>query len=212
MNMSKFGLAIASGLVAALLMACSPLSKPTTPTATTSVTPTATASATAATTQTTSSPSLAVCGTYTNHLYEVCVAYVWNDAHWSLQPYYKYVHSGSLLSFLKDRLALKYHDAALQAIQQRTASWPHGTNTVDGPDITILTARSRLACDRAVLTTRENWTVRASDDTVLYQEHQQPHTVILRRIPDKRFEYDGHVLHQWVVYALYDGEQNLPVC
>lgn len=200
MNIRKFGLAIVSAFVVALLMACSPSSN------------TATASATAIPTQTTSSQSLGVCGTYQNHLYEVCAAYVWNDAHWSLQPYYKYTHSDSLLGFLKDRLALKYHDEALQAIQQRTASWPRGTNTVDGPDITILTARSSLVCDKAVLTTRESWMVRAPNGTVLYQENQQLHTIVLHRIPDKRFQYDGYVLHQWAVYAIYNGEQNLPVC
>lgn len=211
--MHKFGLAIVSGCAAVLLMACTPLSQPTPPPATTSVAPTA--SATAATTQPTSSPSLqslGVCGTYQDHLYEVCAAYIWNDAHLSLQPYYKYVHSDSLLSFLKDRLALKYHEQALQVVQQRTASWPSGTNTVDGPDITIVTARSSLACDKAVLTTRENWTVRAPNGTVLYQENGQPHTVVLHRIPDERFRYGDFVLHQWAVYALYDGEQNLPVC
>lgn len=208
MNIRKFGLAITSVLVAALLMACSPLSQPATVTASA----TASASATATATQSASSQGLAVCGTYKDHLYEACAAYVWNDAHLSLQPYYKYVHSDSPFSFLNGRLELKYHDQALQIVQQRTASWPQGTNTVDGPEITIVTARSSLTCDKAVLTTREDWTVRAPNGTVLYQENQQPHTIVLHRIPDERFRYDGYVLHQWAVYAIYDGEQNLSVC
>jgi hypothetical protein len=211
MNVRKFGLAITSVIVAALLMACSPLSQPATPTATAAATATATATPTA-TTATQVAGSVSVCGTYENHLYEACTAYVWNDAHFSLQPYYKYVHSDSPFSFLKNRLAIKYHDQALQVVQQRVAGWPKGTNTVHGPEITIVTARSSLTCDRAVLTTREDWTVYAPDGTVLYQENQQPHTVVLHRIPDQRFEYDGHVLHQWAVYAIYDGEQNLSVC
>lgn len=216
MNARMFKVAIISTFVVLAAIACSPLSGTPTPTSTTPATvvttPAATTSATATATQTTSSPSLGVCGTYQNHLYEACVAYVWNDAHWSLQPYYKYVHSDSLFRSLKDRLALKYHDQALQIIQQRATNWPLGTNTVDGPDITILTARSSLECNKAVLTTREDWTVRDSNDKVLYQENGQAHTVVLHRIPDERFEFDGHVLHQWTVYAIYDGEQNLSVC
>jgi len=205
MNIRKFGLAIASSFVVALLMACSPLSQPAIPTATATATPTTTATTQAAS-------SLDICGTYKDHLYEACAAYVWNDAHFSLQPYYKYVHSDSPLSFLRDRLAIKYHDQALQVIQQRTAGWPQGTNTVHGPDITIVTARSSLTCDKAVLTTHEDWTVYAPNGTVLYQENQQPHTIVLHRIPDQRFQYDGYILHQWAVYAIYDGEQNLSVC
>ena len=218
MNVRKFGLVIVSAIVAVLLTACSPLSQPAIPTAAASATATVTTAAATATATPSAAPTasssqvLDICGVYKDYLYEACTAYVWNDAHFSLQPYYKYVHSGSPLNFLKDRLALKYFDQALQVVQQRTAGWPQGTNTVEGPDITIVTARSSLACDKAVLTTREDWTVRAPNGTVLYQENQQPHTIVLHRIPDQRFQYDGHVLHQWAVYAIYDGEQNLPVC
>lgn len=217
MNIRKFGLAITSVLVVTLLMACSPLSQSEMPTATataTAIAPAttkATASATQATQQA-SSGSLDVCGVYQDHLFEACAAYVWNDAHLSLQPYYKYIHSDSPFSFLKNRLAIKYHDQALQVIEQRVATWPKGTNVVHGPDITIVTARSSLTCDKAVLTTREDWTVYAPNGTILYQENQQPHTIVLHRIPDERFQYEGNVLHQWAVFAIYDGERNLSVC
>lgn len=228
MNLRKLGLVITLVFGAVLLIACSPSSKIATPASTSAPAAIPTpvpvssvpavsepATATAAATETPNDQilqSAAVCGTIQDHLYEACFAYVWNDAHLSLQPYYKYVHSDSLLSGLKNRLALKYFDQAFQTIQQRAANWPRGTNAVDGPDITIVAARSSLTCDKAVLTTRENWTVRAPDGAVLYQESQQLHTVVLHRIPDERFQYDGHVLHQWAVYALYDGEQNLSVC
>lgn len=156
--------------------------------------------------------SLAICGTIQDHLYEACFAYVWNDAHGSLQPYYKYVHSKSLLSGLANRLELKYQDQALRQIQQRTANWPTGTNDVDGPDIAIIAANSSLTCNRAVLVTRENWTVRDARGNLLYQENGQLHTVVLLRTPDQRFSYGGYTLHQWVVSAIYDGQQTMPVC
>lgn len=152
------------------------------------------------------------CLSYKDHVYEACFAYVWNDAHWSLQPYYKYVHSDSVFSGLANRLSLKYKGPALQLIQQRAANWPVGTNTVDGPDIDIRSARASLSCNRAVLVTRETWTVRRANGALLYQENGQIHTVVLERTPDVRFQYNGTVLHQWVVSAIYDGEQAMPVC
>lgn len=152
------------------------------------------------------------CLAYKDHVYEACFAYVWNDAHWSLQPYYKYAHSTSVFSGLANRLELKYKGQALQLIQQRVANWPNGTNTVDGPDIDIVGAWASLACNRAILVTRENWTVRTDSGTLLYQENGQIHTVVLERTPDQRFEYNGAVLHQWVVSAIYDGEQSMSVC
>lgn len=152
------------------------------------------------------------CLAYKDHVYEACFAYVWNDAHWSLQPYYKYVHSSSIFSGLANRLQLKYKGQALQLIKNRTANWPSGTNTVDGPDIDIVGAWASLACNRAILVTRESWTVRAANGAVLYPENGKVHTVVLERTPDHRFEYNGTVLHQWVVSAIYDGEQSLSVC
>lgn len=217
MNICTLATTVASAIGIVLITACSPVgSQGISPS---SVVPMTTAPATAQAPPAQTTPSSVTsgqgaegCATYQNHLYEVCVAYVWNDAHASLQPYYKYVHSDSPLSFLKDRLAIKYQGDALRLVQQRTANWPQGTNTVDGPDITILSARSSLACNRAVLTTREDWTVRAPNDTILYDEHNQVHTIVLKRTPDERFQYDGQVLHQWVVDAIYDGAQNLAVC
>lgn len=215
--MNKWMCTIASVLGMAVMTACSPTGSLTVPTSssspsTTTMSPYASTPTPSASSGATSGRGVTDCLAYTDHVYEVCVAYVWNDAHASLQPYYKYVHSDSSLSFLKDRLALKYQGQALQVVQQRTANWPAGTNTVDGPEIAILSARSSLACDKAVLTTRENWTVRMSNGHVLYQENGQFHTIVLRRTPDERFRYGNSVLHQWVVDAIYDGEQNLPVC
>jgi len=152
------------------------------------------------------------CATYTGHRYEACFAYVWNDAHWSLQPYYKYAHSDSIFAFLKDRLPLKYKGQALAQIQHRTANWPSGTNIVDGPHIAILQADSSLACNRAVLVTREDWTVISPNGAVLYREQQQVHTVILHRVPDERFRFGNYVLHAWVVYAIYNSRRDIPVC
>ena len=155
----------------------------------------------------------ATCASITGHLYEACFAYIVNDAEFSLQPYYKYVHSDSLFASLRDRLTLKYRSQALQTIQQRAAHWPTGTNTVKGPDIVIRKGWASLACNKAVLVTRESWTVIAPSGRVLYQERGQTHTIVLRRVPDERFRVGTHVLHQWVVYAIYNsGNGAQPRC
>lgn len=218
MNVRAFGLIGVALLAGTLAAACSPVFDGATPTSSQTTVAPATTTAPAPVPSVTQSVStqapnsLEVCGKVQDHLYEACAAYVWNDAHFSLQPYYKYVHSTSLFSGLANRLELKYTGTALQLIQQRAANWPRGTNTVDGPDIAILSAQSSLACNRAVLVTRENWTVRTANGQLLYQENGQLHTIMLQRTPDQRFEFDGYVLHQWVVAAIYDGRQNLSVC
>lgn len=153
------------------------------------------------------------CAKNTGHLYEVCFAYIFNDAEFSLQPYYKYVHSDSLFASLRERLPLKYRGQALQTIRQRVAHWPVGTNMVRGPDIVIREGWASLVCNKAVLITRESWTVIAPSGQVLYQERGQTHTVVLRRIPDERFRIGSHALHQWVVYAIYNtGNGAQPHC
>jgi hypothetical protein len=157
--------------------------------------------------------TLSECAHFSGHRFEVCGAYMWNDAHWSLQPYYKYVHSDSFFAFLKNRLSLKYRNDALQAIRRRARNWPSGTNTVEGPRIDILRARSSLKCNQGVLITRESWKVVSRRGSVLYQERRQIHTVILRRVPDERFRLGSHVLHAWVVYKIYDSRRDIqPTC
>lgn len=156
--------------------------------------------------------TLNACAHYKNHVYEACTAYIVNDADWSLQPYYKYVHSHSFFAPLKDRLLLKYKGQAQRSIVRRARNWPRGTNKVDGPDITILSARSSLACNRAVLHARESWRVTGASGRTLYVENNRLHTVILRRVPDERFRFGGHVLHAWVVYNLYDGRRSIRTC
>ena len=156
---------------------------------------------------------LQACARWQNHLFEVCAAYVFNDASFSLQPYYKYVHSDSILAPLGNRFFLKYKGQAQQLLKRRVASWPHGTNEVEGPDIRILSARSSLSCNRGVLITRESWRVTSQNGRTLYNETAQLHTVLLRRVPDQRFKFGSHVLHAWVVYNLYNGRRNIqPTC
>src|SRR6185437_1934422 len=70
----------------------------------------------AATPQPAAGQTTSACASIAGHRYEACTAYIVNDAHWSLQPYYKYVHSDSVFAFLKDRLTLKYRGQALQTI------------------------------------------------------------------------------------------------
>ena len=188
-------------ICAATLVACAPTS--ISPGGSSSVSVSSSASSTSTPTFEPAGPT---CATITGHLYEACFAYIFNDASWSLQPYYKYVHSNSAFAFLKNRLELKYRGQALQTIQQRTARWPSGTNTVEGPDITILKGWSSLTCNKAVLITRETWKVLTPTGRVLYQEYNQAHTVVLRRVPDERFRVGSHVLHQWVVQAIYSSE------
>lgn len=229
MKQRVFGGVIGALLIGLFAVACTPSTTTATstpiPTVTVTVTPTATptTSATSMSIASTMASALAAisppvtaaprdCLAYKDHVYEACFAYVWNDAHWSLQPYYKYVHSDSVFSGLVNRVALKYKGHALQVVRQRAANWPAGTNTVDGPDITIQGAWASLSCNRAILVTRETWTVRSPNGTMLYQENDKIHTVVLERTPDERFEYNGTVLHQWVVSDIFDGEQAVSVC
>ncbi len=155
------------------------------------------------------------CASWQGHRFEACAAYIFNDAHFSLQAYYKYVKSDSIFSGLKDRFQLKYMPAARQKINQWTniSTWPRGTNTVDGPEIQILAADSSLKCNKAVLQTEENWGVFDKAGDLLYREDHELHTVLLRRVPDERFRLGSRVLHAWVVDNIYKGQKNIkPTC
>jgi hypothetical protein len=157
-----------------------------------------------------SADTLNECASLQGHRYEVCFAYVVNDAHWSLQPYYKYVHSDSFLAPLADRLPLKYRGSALRTIRSRAMHWPRGTNRVQGPSIRILQARSSLKCNKARLVTRESWKVITPNGRVLYQEKNQLHTIVMRRVPDERTRIGGRVLlHAWVVSKIYDSRRSM---
>jgi hypothetical protein len=169
--------------------------------------------------------TLKECARMDNHVYEACVAYVVNDAHWSLQPYYKYAHTDvqgdsvlaelkrRLINGLSNRLYLKYKGAAQAMIIARAKNWPSGTNTVVGPDITITDAQSSLACNRAVLKTLENWNVVSQNDNrSLFQVSGVSYTIVLHREPDQRFVFEGHVLHAWVVYDILPGNANVSLC
>lgn len=205
--MRNFIKASVASVATLLLTACMSGQVGSSPLGTTAPRPASSSSAPALTQTTTT------CASITGHLYEACFAYIVNDAEFSLQPYYKYVHSDSIFASLRDRLPLKYRGQALQTIQRRTVHWPTGTNTVRGPDITIRKGWASLVCNKAVLVTRESWTVIAPSGKVLYQERGQTHTVVLRRVPDERFHVGSHVLHQWVVYAIYNtGNGAQPGC
>ncbi|HET6924330.1 MAG TPA: hypothetical protein VFH39_00685 [Candidatus Saccharimonadales bacterium] len=142
----------------------------------------------------TGSTTWQTCAHYTNHVYEVCSAYILNAAHADLQPYYKYVHdpNSSVAGFVSYRLGSRYTGGAQRLITQRVANWPSGVNEVDGPDIRILSVTSSLQHNRATLATEESWTVRSASGAVLYQENHVRHTVTMARVP-------SYLLHKWVV-------------
>jgi len=155
------------------------------------------------------------CFSLKGHVAEACAAYIFWDAHIALQAYYKYAKSDSLLSGTKSLFAKRYKGSAPAAIRTwaGVASWPTGTNQVQGPDISILAARSSLACNRGVLVTRENWVVtRSGLAKPLYTEHNQVHTVVLRRVPGEIFVYNRRSLHAWDVFAIYKGRRDIPTC
>ncbi len=160
--------------------------------------------------------TLKECGKFENHVFEACAAYIFNDAHWSLQPYYKYVKSDSIFSGLKNRFKLKYERKARDKIIKMAgiSTWTRGTNDVDGPDIDILNAQASLKCGKAVLVTREDWEV--TNDKApkpLYKEFNRIHTVLLSRRADERFRLGDKVLHAWVVSDTYNGRKKIkPSC
>lgn len=159
------------------------------------------------------------CGKWQNHRFEACAAYFLNDAHWSLQPYYKYVYSDSIFSGLKYRFQLNYQAAARRKLVSwaNVSAWTKGsTNNVDGPDIRITDAESSLACNRGVLHTVESWRVADENGKLLYNKDGQIYTVVLRRVLDSRFEftYRGklYILHAWVVANIYLGRRSIALC
>ncbi|KKU19827.1 MAG: hypothetical protein UX30_C0007G0100 [Candidatus Saccharibacteria bacterium GW2011_GWA2_46_10] len=160
--------------------------------------------------------TLEECGKLEDHVFEACAAYIFNDAHWALQPYYKYVKSDSYLSGLKNRFKERYLPTARQKINRmaKVASWPRGTNKINGPNIDIIDAEALLECGKAVLVTREDWQVKNDTRTrPLYEEVNRVHTVVLERLPDERFRLGDLVLHAWRVSNIFNGRSNIkPNC
>ncbi|HET9174425.1 MAG TPA: hypothetical protein VFN56_04035 [Candidatus Saccharimonadales bacterium] len=136
---------------------------------------------------------------YTNHEYEVCVAYVSNAADIALQGYYKYGNNAT--SYVRDaaqhHIETRYWDQPRSIIEQRVASWP-ATSSITGNNveesITVMNVTANLGADRGLLQTEEAWHVTAPNGTVLFSqpEHAGRITMCRGRLP-------GHILHEWVV-------------
>jgi hypothetical protein len=133
------------------------------------------------------------CLRFTDHEYEVCSAYIANASLAVLVPYYKYANTGDgWTRYVTYRLGSRYIGRAHDQIQSRVASWPTGTNEVDAPHIEIMSVTSSLTTNIATLVTKESWRVQSSDRTVLYQEVDQQHVIMMQRVP-------SYILHKWVV-------------
>jgi hypothetical protein len=138
------------------------------------------------------------CLQFTNHEYEVCVAYVVNASLADLVPYYAFVHSpnSALSRFLAYRLGSRYTGQAQDTIQNRVSSWPTGNMVVSIPDIKILAVTPSLATNSATLITQETWKVSSSSGEVLFQETNTPHTIGMQRVP-------SYLLHKWIVTDIH---------
>jgi hypothetical protein len=159
------------------------------------------------------------CARWQDHRFEVCAAYYFWDAHVALQLYYKYVKSDSFLARLSHAPVVfnaRYKGAARGQIKSMAAIgvWRTGTNDVVGPHIHISQPRSSLACDKAVIYTRERWIVRnKATGLVQYRDAGvRWHTVLLKRVPGELFVFFGQRLHAWDVFAIYDGRRVVPTC
>lgn len=143
---------------------------------------------------TSTNQTLSQCLRYSGHIYEVCSAYISNSSIGALEPYYKYSRGGSpwLTAAVSDHLAKRYVGSALQTATNRAANFPVGWYDIDGPQITVLNVTSNLATNQATLQTQESWTVRASNGSIVYQEINKTHNVVMQRVP-------SYVLHKWVV-------------
>ncbi len=156
-----------------------------------------TTSDTAFTPQQTNS-TLNACLHYTNHVFEVCTAYIANSSIGALWPYYAYAHSNDPL--IADAAAFhfgsRYTGQAYNLITNRVAGWPSGDTDASMPDIQILSVSSSLATNTATLHTVESWRVTTPSGQVLFGEDNMPHTIVMHRVP-------SYILHKWVVSNIY---------
>jgi len=134
------------------------------------------------------------CLHYTDHIYEVCTAYIYNSVLADLVPYYKYSFgsNSSLARFVSYRLGSRYTGQAYSTITSRVTNWPTGKKEVRIPSIKILSANVDLDTNTAVLTTQENWRVTTEAGQVIYSETNAPHTITMEKVP-------SYILHKWIV-------------
>lgn len=134
------------------------------------------------------------CLRYSDHVYEVCSAYVANASLAVLVPYYKYAASPNTGTsrYVGYRLGSRYYGDAYDTIRNRVAAWPGGTRDVAIPTIRILSVSSNLQTNTATLTTEETWRVTDKNDRIVYQESNVRHAITMQRVP-------SYFLHKWVV-------------
>ena len=138
---------------------------------------------------------------YQNHEYEVCTAYIANSSQIALRGFYKFGNSrvGYVATPARHHFETRYYGTPRRHIEREVDGWPKGVgltgNDVDA-SMTLMSLSSGLAADRAVLTTKESWTVTANDGRVLHNEpmHSKEVTMCRGRLP-------GHPLHEWVVVS-----------
>lgn len=138
-----------------------------------------------------------ICAHYAEHTYEACFAYWFNDSGMALRRYYRDANSEDPYDSTDaaEDFAYRFRGPAYRTIKQMVAKWPLGVNDVSVPKISIISAASSLAFNRAVLTTRESWRVTDHDGHVLL-----PQTIQLRHVTMCRIQ--GKLLHIWVVVKL----------
>jgi len=137
------------------------------------------------------------CLQYSNHEYEVCVAYIFNASLADLLPYYTYTHSPNkeLANSVSYRLDSRYTGQANSLLRSRVASWPSGNMDVGIPSIKILSIHANLTANTATLITEESWKVRTESGQVVFQETDVHHAITLQRVP-------SYLLHKWIVSSM----------
>jgi hypothetical protein len=146
---------------------------------------------------TTDNTTFNACLQYTNHVYEVCTAYIANSSLAVLWPYYAYAKSPNitLARYVQYRLGSRYTGQANATIMNRVSTWPAGNHEVDAPSIRVLSVNSNLQTNTATIVTQESWRVTDEAGRVIYQENNVRHISTMNRVP-------SYLLHKWVVSSI----------
>ncbi len=141
------------------------------------------------------------CAHFQRHQYEVCYAYVVNDAYLARVPYYEFGRERALRHSARTRFASRFYNPARLSIERQARGWPRNVD-VSAPRIRIV-GRVFVSANLATATlhTIETWRVRAESGRMLFAETNDHHTITLHRTPTMLCAL-GHCLHKWVVVSI----------
>jgi len=147
------------------------------------------------------------CAHFQRHQYEVCYAYVVNDAFLARVPYYEFGRDPILGPPALTRLKSRFYGPARRSIIRQTRGWPRHVDVL-APRIRIV-GRVAVSANLATATmhTVETWLVRTESGSsgkpgkVLFAEKDMHLTITLHRTPTMLC-LAGHCLHKWVVVRI----------